>query len=96
MSLRKVKGRLSRDSIGFESADSADVNISFDGTGFFMSSRSLELGKMSMMTQAVTPAEPRKASEIERDGDHISKWDKDYSSGDAGNWSPGGSGSESS
>jgi cytochrome c-type biogenesis protein CcsB len=41
---------------GFESADSADVNFSFTPYGFFMSSW-LELGKMSMMTQAVTPLE---------------------------------------
>jgi cytochrome c-type biogenesis protein CcsB len=46
-------------SIGFESADSADVNISFDGKAFYISS-GFELGEMSMMTQAVTLAEPGK------------------------------------
>jgi cytochrome c-type biogenesis protein CcsB len=46
-------------SIGFESADSADVNISFNGIAFQMNSR-FELGEMSMMSQAVTPAEKGK------------------------------------
>ena len=49
-------------SIGFESADSADVNISFDGKAFYMSS-GFELGEMSMMTQAVTLAETGQAGE---------------------------------
>ncbi len=46
-------------SIGFESADSADVNISVNGSAFYISSR-LNLGEMSMMTQAVTPTEKGK------------------------------------
>ena len=41
-------------SIGFESADSADVNISFNGMAFQISS-GFELGEMGMMSQAVTP-----------------------------------------
>jgi cytochrome c-type biogenesis protein CcsB len=53
---RKSSGGIS---IGFESADSADVNISFNGMAFFMSSR-FDIGEMSMMSQAVTPAEPGK------------------------------------
>ncbi len=47
-------------SIGFESSDSADVNISFTPYGFFMRS-AMELGQMSMMTQAVTPIEKGKS-----------------------------------
>jgi cytochrome c-type biogenesis protein CcsB len=43
-------------SIGFESADTADVNILFNGMSFLMSSR-FELGEMSMMTQTVKPTE---------------------------------------
>jgi cytochrome c-type biogenesis protein CcsB len=53
--------------IGFESADSADVNIYFGATGFFMRS-ALELGEISMMTQAVTPIEkgrPLRLKELE-------------------------------
>jgi cytochrome c-type biogenesis protein CcsB len=53
--------------IGFESADSADVNISFTPYGFFMRSP-MELGQMSMMTQAVTPIEkgkPLRLKELE-------------------------------
>jgi cytochrome c-type biogenesis protein CcsB len=50
-------------SIGFESADSADVNISFDGAAFLMSSR-FELGRMSMMTQVVTPSEQGKPMQL--------------------------------
>jgi cytochrome c-type biogenesis protein CcsB len=46
-------------SIGFESADSADVKISYDGRSFFMSS-GLDLGEMSMMTQEVAMAEKNK------------------------------------
>ena len=46
-------------SIGFESADSADVKISYDGMAFYISS-GLELGEMSMMSQEVTPAEKGK------------------------------------
>ena len=53
---RKTAGGIS---IGFESADSADVNISFNGMAFLMNSR-FELGEMSMMSQAVTPAEQGK------------------------------------
>ena len=53
---RKSAGGIS---IGFESADSADVNISFDGMAFYISS-GLELGEMSMMTQVVTPSEQGK------------------------------------
>jgi cytochrome c-type biogenesis protein CcsB len=45
--------------IGFESADSADVSISFTPNGFFMRS-ALELGEMSMMTQTVTSVEKGK------------------------------------
>ena len=46
-------------SIGFESADSADVNIAFDGMAFYISS-GLELGEMGMMSQVVTPSEKGK------------------------------------
>ena len=53
---RKSSGGIS---IGFESADSADVNISFDGMAFYISS-GLDLGEMSMMSQVVTPSEKGK------------------------------------
>ena len=76
---RKSAGGIS---IGFESADSADVNISFNGIAFQMNSR-LELGEMSMMSQAVTPAETRQTAKAERDADNISKWDKNCSAADA-------------
>ena len=73
--LGRVKGKLSGGiSIGFESADSADVNISFDGMAFYMSS-GLDLGEMSMMTQAVTPAEKGKPMRVERDADYICERD---------------------
>jgi cytochrome c-type biogenesis protein CcsB len=45
--------------IGFESADSADVNISFNGMAFYMSS-GFDLGVMRMMTQEVTLLEKGK------------------------------------
>jgi cytochrome c-type biogenesis protein CcsB len=45
--------------IGFGSADSTDVNISFDEGGFYMSS-GYELGVMSMMNQEVTLSEKGK------------------------------------
>jgi cytochrome c-type biogenesis protein CcsB len=50
-------------SIGFDSADSADVNISFDGMAFYISSL-YELGEMSMMTQAITPVEQGKPMKL--------------------------------
>ncbi len=53
---RKSSGGIS---IGFESADSADVNISFDGMAFYISS-GLDLGEMGMMSQVVTPSEKGK------------------------------------
>ena len=46
-------------SFGFDSADSADVNISFDSVGILYKS-GLELGEMSMMTQEVTLSETGK------------------------------------
>ncbi len=46
-------------SIGFESADSADVNISYDGRAFYMTSV-FDLGEMSMMTQEITLSEKGK------------------------------------
>ena len=48
---RKSAGGIS---IGFDSPELADANISYDGTSFFISS-GFDLGEMSMMTQAVTP-----------------------------------------
>ena len=46
-------------SIGFESADSADVNISYDGNAFYMTSV-FDLGEMSMMTQEISLSEKGK------------------------------------
>jgi cytochrome c-type biogenesis protein CcsB len=43
-------------SIGFSSADPADVNITFENNGFFISSKE-ELGEMNMMTQKISPVE---------------------------------------
>ncbi|MBK8883469.1 MAG: c-type cytochrome biogenesis protein CcsB [Bacteroidales bacterium] len=54
--LRKGERKLAGDiSIGFDSEDSADVNITFDGA-FYMTSRFV-IGEMSMMSQEVTPFE---------------------------------------
>ena len=64
---RKSAGGIS---IGFESADSADVKISYNGKAFYMSS-AFDLGEMSMMTQEVTLSEKGKPMKTEGDADHI-------------------------
>ncbi len=61
---RKTAGGIS---IGFGSAEPADVDISFDEMAFYMSS-GLELGEMDMMTQAVkttVKGEPLKMKEMQ-------------------------------
>ena len=52
-------------SIGFASAEPADVNITVDSGTFFMSSK-FDLGEMSMMTQAVTLLGPDKPVELKQ------------------------------
>ncbi|MCX6255416.1 MAG: cytochrome c biogenesis protein ResB, partial [Bacteroidia bacterium] len=52
-------------SIGFASAEPADVNISVDSGKFFIRS-GFDLGEMSMMTQAVTLSEPGKPIELKQ------------------------------
>ena len=52
-------------SVGFASAQPADVNISVDSGRFFIRSE-MNLGEMSMMTQATTLSEPGKPLELKQ------------------------------